>query len=52
MSTFKPILDKYHSKEELKLALSSIIFLKQKINGYIKGRSYADGRPQRHITKK
>ena len=52
MSTFKPILSKDLSKEELKLALSSLIFLKQKINGNIKGISCADGRPQRHTVNK
>ena len=52
MSTFKPILYKYLSKEEHKLALSSLIFLKQKRNGYIKGRSFAYGLPERHTMKK
>ena len=52
MSTFKPILAKDLSKEELKLAVSSLTFLKQKINGDIKGISCADELTQRHTIKK
>ena len=52
MSTFNPILSKDLSKEGSKLALSSLILLKQKINGDIKGKLCADGLPQRQTMKK
>ena len=52
MSTFKPILAKYPSKEEGKLFFSSLILLKYKINGDIKDRSCEDGQPKRHKMKK
>ena len=50
--TFNPILAKYPSKEELKLALSSLIYLKQKRNVDIKGISCVDGQPQRQKINK
>ena len=52
MSIFKPIHAKDISKEERKLDLSSLIFLKKKINEYIKGRLCAYGRTKRHTTNR
>ena len=47
MSTFKPVHAKDLSQDEKRKALRSLIFLKQKPNGDVKGRHCADGRPQR-----
>ena len=52
MSIFEPIITKARSKEERKLTLSSLIFLKQKINEDIKVISCVDGQPQRQTMKK
>ena len=52
MSTFNPLPAKDISTEGRKLALSSLISLKQKRNGDIKGISCADRRPQSYTIKK
>ena len=46
MSTFKPVHAKDLSRDEKHKALRSLIFLKQKPNGDVKGGSCAEGRPQ------
>ena len=50
--TFKPVLLTGLDKDEQKQALESLLFLKEKKDGTIKGRACADGRKQRgHIAK-
>ena len=49
---FKPLGEKELSSQDKKNALGSLIFLKEKDSGEIKGRACADGRKQReHIEK-
>ena len=40
------------SAEERETAMQYLMFLKQKRNGTVKGRGYADGRKQRPYTTK
>ena len=52
METFTPVHAHELMAEQRKEALSSLIFLKEKRNGKIKGRSCADRRPQQKVFKK
>ena len=52
MKTFTPVHAHELTKEQKRRALSSLIFLKEKSCGKIKGRSCADGRPQRETMTK
>src|SRR5210317_575036 len=49
---FKPVLPSNLTPEKKKEVLESIILLKQKRDGTIKGRNCADGRKQREFTSK
>src|SRR5210317_1729044 len=50
--TFKPILPSNLIPEKKKEVLESIMLLKQKRDGTIKGRNCADGKKQREFTSK
>src|SRR5210317_1748750 len=50
--TFKPVLPSNLTPEKKKEVLESIMLLKQKRDGTIKGRNCADGRKQREFTSK
>jgi hypothetical protein len=47
MKTFFPVDSKTLTKQEKQKAISSLMFLKEKRNGDVKGRACADGRKQR-----
>ena len=50
--TFKPVLPSGLNREEQKQALESLLFLKEKRDGNLKGRAYADDRKQRAYIPK
>jgi hypothetical protein len=50
--TFKPVLPSGLNREEQKQALESLLFLKEKRDGKLKGRACADGRKQRAYIPK
>ena len=52
METFRPRYAHELTGDERREALSSLMHLKKKRNGKIKGRSCADGRPQRKVSTK
>ena len=52
MITFFPVKAEELTKEERTNAIASLMFLKEKRNGDIKGRACADGRPQRELFEK
>ena len=52
MNVFTPIRPQDMSPEQKARALSSLMFLKEKSDGRIKGRACADGRPQHNIFTK
>jgi hypothetical protein len=52
MVTFFPIDPTTVTKEQRTKAISSLMFLKEKRNGDVKGRACADGRPQREEFEK
>ena len=52
MGTFQPIYASDLSDEEKAAALESLMFLKEKRDGKIKGRTCADGRKQRETSEK
>ena len=51
-TTFKPINMDDMTSEERRKAIGSLIFLKEKTDGTIKGRACADGRKQREDAEK
>jgi hypothetical protein len=52
MITFFPLDPSSITREQRAKAIASLMFLKEKRNGDIKGRACADGRPQREIFEK
>lgn len=52
MKTFKPVDATTLTKEQRKAALASLMFLREKRNGEVKGRACVNGRPQRESIPK
>ena len=52
MEVFTPVHSRDMSREQKQQALSSLMFLKEKSDGRIKGCACADGRPQRKLFTK
>jgi len=52
MQTFQPVDGNELSRQQRKDALASLMFLKEKRNGEVKGRACVDGRPQRETIRK